>query len=94
MCRGITLVVIRTVGAVVQSATAGDAALSVAVVAVVSVGVGSRHVAQTVVLLTLRAVPAAADVGGAAGWMSVGAVGAVIPMSAQPRESRETVSGI
>ena len=79
MCRGITLVVIRTVGAVVQSATAGDAALSVAVVAVVSVGVGHRHVTETVVHLALLVLPAAADVGGAAGWMSVGAVGAVIP---------------
>ena len=78
MCRGITLVVIRTVGAVVQSATAGDAALSVAVVAVVSVGVGLRHGAQPVVLVALLVVPAAADVRGAAGWMSVRAVGAVI----------------
>ena len=44
----------------------------------VGVGVGLRHGAQTVVLVALRVVPAATDVRGAAGWMSVRAVGAVI----------------
>ena len=78
VCRGITLVVIRTVGAVIQSSTPGDAALSVAVVAVVGVGVGVRHVAETVVHSALLAGPTAAHVRGTAGRMSVRAVGAVI----------------
>ena len=75
---GVTLVVVRTVGAVLQTSTAWETLGSVTVVAVVGVGVGVRHVAHPVVHLALLAVPAPADVGGAGG-VGPGAVGAVLP---------------
>ena len=75
---GVTLVVVRTVGAVLQTSTARETLSPVTVVAVVGVGVGVRHVAHPVVHLALLAVPTPADVGGAGG-VGAGAVGAVLP---------------
>ena len=74
---GVTLVVVRTVAAILQSSTARDALRPVAVVAVVRVGVGVCHVAHPVEHLTLLVVPAAAHVGAAAGGVTAGTVCAV-----------------
>ena len=78
VCCWVALVVIRTVSVVLQTSAARDTGHSVTVVAVVGVGVGVRHVAETVVHSALLAGPTAAHVRGTAGRVTVGAVGAIL----------------